>query len=98
MSKLGKRSLLDNDQLLEGGIGGAGMGYRSGVKEATTRRAKKPEKSYFEMTDAEINALTPAQRRKFGSDVTFDRLKSGGTASSRADGCCVKGNTKGRMR
>jgi hypothetical protein len=24
-------------------------------------------------------------------------MKKGGTASSRADGCCVKGKTKGRM-
>jgi hypothetical protein len=97
MSKLGKRSLMDNDQLLEGGGAGAGMGFRSGAKEAeaATRRAKKPEKSYFEMTDAEKAALTPAQLRKFGSDVTF---KSGGSASSRADGCCSKGKTKGQMR
>jgi len=97
MSKLGKRSLMDNDQLLEGGGGGAGMGFRSGVNkeaEAATRKAKKPEKSYFEMTDAEKAALTPAHLRKFGSDVTF---KSGGSASSRADGCCSRGKTKGRM-
>jgi hypothetical protein len=25
-------------------------------------------------------------------------MKKGGTASSRADGCCVKGKTKGKMR
>lgn len=25
------------------------------------------------------------------------QMKKGGTASSRADGCCVKGKTKGRM-
>jgi len=24
-------------------------------------------------------------------------MKSGGTASSRADGCCVKGKTRGKM-
>ena len=27
----------------------------------------------------------------------FKTMKNGGTASSRADGCCVKGKTKGRM-
>ena len=40
---------------------------------------------------------------KSSMDVKHDKqqsmkgLKSGGTASSRADGCCVKGKTKGRM-
>ena len=27
----------------------------------------------------------------------YTKMKNGGTASSRADGCCVKGKTKGRM-
>jgi hypothetical protein len=27
----------------------------------------------------------------------YTKMKKGGTASSRADGCCVKGKTKGRM-
>ena len=31
------------------------------------------------------------------STQQFKGMKSGGTASSRADGCCVKGKTKGRM-
>jgi hypothetical protein len=31
------------------------------------------------------------------STQQFKGMKNGGTASSRADGCCVKGKTKGRM-
>jgi len=31
------------------------------------------------------------------STQQFKGMKKGGTASSRADGCCVKGKTKGRM-
>ena len=27
----------------------------------------------------------------------YTKMKNGGTASRRADGCCVKGKTKGRM-
>lgn len=100
MSKLGKRSLMDNDQLLEGGGGGAGFRSVSGATEkaidTAAKRAKKPEKSYFEMTDQEIKDLSPAQRRKYGSDVTF---KNGGatSVSKRADGCCVKGKTRGKV-
>jgi len=37
-----------------------------------------------------------AQEHK-GGKVTTLKLKSGGTASSRADGCASKGKTKGRI-
>ena len=38
--------------------------------------------------------LAPAN---VGKDVKMQKLAKGGSASSRADGCCVKGKTKGRM-
>jgi len=37
-----------------------------------------------------------AQEHKGGKGTTL-KLKSGGTASSRADGCASKGKTKGRI-
>ena len=63
--------------------------------EKVRERRQAEKKSLFEMTDKEVNALTPAQRRKLGSDVTFK--KGGMTASARADGCATKGKTRGKM-
>ena len=37
-----------------------------------------------------------AQEHKGGKGTTL-KLAKGGSASSRADGCCTKGKTKGRM-
>ena len=104
------------EQTLEGGGGGAGM---SSVKQfektsPTADRAqakidkvntKRKQPNLFEMTDKERAALTPSQKRRYGSDMLYARpgvddmeYKKGGlTASSRADGCAVKGKTKGRM-
>jgi hypothetical protein len=66
--------------------------------EPTSRgstRTPKEKPNLFEMTDAQRNALTPAQLRKYGSDATF---KNGGmTASRRADGIAQRGKTKGRV-
>jgi hypothetical protein len=59
------------EQLLEGGGAGAGMG----------RSRKKVDA--FEMTDAQRAELSPAQKRKLGSDLTFDR-------SSRVDPTIAK--------
>jgi len=35
--------------------------------------------------------------KKGGKAKPVKKMAKGGTASSRADGCCVKGKTKGRM-
>lgn len=110
MSKLGKRSLMDNDQLLEGG--GAGAGGRSGGGKSSytfdritgSRGAKDyKEKSRDSRTD-ELSGhmeFEPSYGRDYGGRTgrTSDDYKKGGkvSASSRADGCCVKGKTKGRM-
>ena len=58
-------------------------------------RTKREKPNLFEMSDAERAALTPAQRRKYGSDITF---KKGGKvpASKRGDGIAQRGKTKGR--
>ena len=127
MSKLGKRSLLDQDQLLEGGGAGAGGASARGQSLAgqaskNTSRAKsdmadelirldkmmaakrdvEKAKARPERQAAERNATT---KESGGVKVTEypyagpNEFKKGGTvsASKRADGCAVKGKTKGRM-
>ena len=69
-------------------------------KADAERKAPKEVTNYFEMTDAQRANLTPAQLRRLGSDATHSRsgsLKTGGMASSRADGIAQRGKTKGRM-
>ena len=126
MSKLGKRSMLDNDQLLEGGGAGASMATKgqglAGQAAKNTSRAKsdmadelirldkmmaakrdvEKAKARPERQAAERNATT---KESGGVKVTEypyagpNEFKKGGTvsASKRADGCAVKGKTKGRM-
>lgn len=36
-------------------------------------------------------------RREKAKEVAPKKMRSGGTASSRADGCAIRGKTKGRM-
>jgi|LauGreDrversion4_2_1035121.scaffolds.fasta_scaffold740803_2 hypothetical protein len=107
MSKLGKRSLMDNDQLLEGG--GAGAGGRSGGKYTFdritgSRGAKDHKENARDSRTEELSgrmSFEPSYGRDYGGRTgrTSDDYKKGGkvSASSRADGCCVKGKTKGRM-
>jgi hypothetical protein len=47
----------------------------------------------------EARTPPPAQRSKPNSEVKIPskNYAKGGSASARADGCCVKGKTKGRM-
>jgi len=73
--------------------------------ELQARKTTRKQPNLFEMTDKERAALTPSQKRRYGSDMLYarpgvddmDYKKGGLTASSRADGCAVKGKTKGRM-
>ena len=74
--------------------------------ELQARKTTRKQPNLFEMTDKERAALTPSQKRRYGSDMLYARpgvdnmdYKKGGkvSASSRADGCAVKGKTKGRF-
>jgi hypothetical protein len=102
------------EQTLEGGGAGAGFSSVKQFEKSTPMadralakidkvNAKKNQPNLFEMTDKERAALTPSQKRRYGSDMLYarpgvDEYKKGGmTASRRADGCAVKGKTKGRM-
>jgi hypothetical protein len=129
MSKLGKRSLLDNDQLLEGGAGGGGAGYASARGQGLSgQAAKNSAKSKSDMADEliRLDKMMAAKRDTEKAKARPERqeaerkavvreeggvkkteypyagpneFKKGGTvsASKRADGCAVKGKTKGRM-
>ena len=56
-------------------------------RDAQDRKAAKlQEKAYNE-------SLTTESKKKGG----MIKMASGGTASSRADGCCTKGKTRGKM-
>jgi len=39
----------------------------------------------------------PGEYKKKGGAIKAKKMAKGGTASSRADGCCTKGKTKGRI-
>jgi hypothetical protein len=45
----------------------------------------------------EVDTIGQGQTIKKGGVVKTKKMASGGTASSRADGCAVKGKTKGRF-
>ena len=46
-------------------------------------------------TSADNNSVLARLLREHPELAT--RMKKGGTASARADGCCIKGKTKGRI-
>ena len=106
MAKIGKRPL--DDEQLEGG--GGGGGGRSGGKYTFDRiTGSRSAKDYKEKEDkasefsGEIGFKAPRSRNYDSGDRTprmSDDYAKGGkvsSASSRADGCAVKGKTKGRI-
>jgi hypothetical protein len=52
--------------------------------------------------DPEVAPRTPKTSKKgmpeqLGEGIRVEKKAKGGTASSRADGCCTKGKTRGKM-
>jgi len=106
MKKIGKKPT--DDQMLEGGGAGAGKvstntpwlgdGRVTGSRSASDRKEKADRESEF---SGEMSFGSPRGRSSDSSDRTprmsDDYAKGGMTASSRADGCCTKGKTKGRF-
>ena len=68
--------------------------YYKANKERGIRAEKKREYEMFGTTEQNIPNVNP-----MGDVVTpaATGMKKGGSASSRADGCCVRGKTKGKM-
>ena len=53
-------------------------------------------------TDPEMAPRNPKPSKKgmpeqMGEGIRVDKKAKGGTASARADGCCTKGKTRGKM-
>jgi hypothetical protein len=105
-----------DEQQLEGGGAGAGMSSVKQFEKSTPMadralakidkvNAKRKQPNLFEMTDKERAALTPSQKRRYGSDMLYarpgvddmDYKKGGLTASTRADGIAARGRTRGRV-
>jgi len=63
--------------------------YYKANKERGIRQEKQRDYEMFGTTEQNIPAVDTM------GNVTG--MKKGGTASARADGCCVKGKTKGKM-
>jgi len=86
-----------------------GSGIRVDGKPLKVEGYAKPKNDLDALQNARAEAhaknkgVTVDQLRKNMSDEFDKRVKAGelyakgGTASSRADGCCTKGKTKGRM-
>jgi len=105
MKKIGKKPI--DDQMLEGG--GGGGGGRSGGKYTFDRiTGSRSAKDYKEKEresefSGEMSFGLPKSRNYDSGDRTprmSDDYAKGGkvsSASKRADGCAVKGKTKGRF-
>ena len=103
MKKIGRKPT--DDQLLEGGGGGGGGGGGFTFGRITGGRAAKDHKEPKDR-EPELSGGLSFRGSDYGREYggrtgrTSDDYKKGGkvsSASSRADGCCIKGKTKGRM-
>ena len=108
MAKIGKKPT--DDQLLEGGGAGAGKVSTNtpwlGNERVTGSRSASDRKEKEDMSkgmSGELEFRSPKSRNYDSGDRTprmSDDYAKGGkvsSASSRADGCAVKGKTKGRF-
>ena len=73
------------------------MPSRSDIKQGLTALGKKgrPKSKFGLSMDPTVSAGLASEPRQ-----TVERpagMKKGGSASNRADGCCSKGKTKGKM-
>jgi len=68
--------------------------YMKANKESGIRQEKQKEYEIFGTTPQNIPQVNP-----MGDAVTpaAPGMKKGGTASTRADGCCKRGKTRGKM-
>ena len=77
--------------------------YDTGTSDRDIEAAKQKQKAQYEMLAKQAGALAGPEEKKptamdairaIGEGATKKPYKKGGTASSRADGCCVRGKTK----
>ena len=72
------------------------MGYGLGVIPGMLASSRKSKKDGTPMTPAEeaASVKTATPMKKGGS---VKKMASGGSASKRADGCAIRGKTRGKM-
>ncbi len=85
-----------------GGVFREGMEVPANVADMKSAPGPLTEKQRMgKMNIDKTGKLTPAERRKLERDMKMasDPIPKakGGTASSRADGCAMRGKTRGRM-
>jgi hypothetical protein len=66
--------------------------YAENAAKGKTAEAKKDYEVFGSRGDAAVKGMKEGRMDAMGT-----AYKAGGTASSRADGCCVKGKTRGTM-
>lgn len=87
-----KRQREPDDVALDFLTGGAGLASAAGIGAKLLSPKMTPE-------DVEYMANYEKNKREAAAEIKRESrgMAKGGSASARADGCCVKGKTKGRM-
>jgi len=75
---------------------GAGRGYLNPQRTDESDEEYVTPAKHYDMRKAQLEAKEAAQAEK-AYTAASKNMKSGGSASSRADGCCVKGKTRGKL-
>ena len=67
--------------------------------EARKKRLEMPADKYGKMVDKEMGVSKEGKKGDFNEepDKAPKKMAKGGSASARADGCVIRGKTKGRM-
>ena len=61
------------------------------------REKRGVEKTSTDLTRDEAREIKMQEQTDKAADMASKNMAKGGTASSRADGCCVKGKTRGKV-
>jgi hypothetical protein len=75
---------------------GAGRGYLNPQRTDESDEEYVTPAKHYDMRKAQLEAKEAGQAEK-AYTAASKNMKSGGSASSRADGCCVKGKTRGTL-
>jgi len=77
------------------------MPSRKAAREASAEMKREsrgiPKPANFDAMQESIQDAKDAADRKKISDMGYKKGGSVGSASKRADGCCIKGKTRGKM-
>lgn len=74
--------------------------FKDQSAEARKKRMEMPADQYGKMVDKEMGKSEGAKKGDFNEEpdtAPVKKMAKGGSASARADGCAVRGKTKGKM-